>query len=74
MFLTQDISAVLQGETNINVLPPPFYSESSPAVPVLPSTGPNCHVPTEQQQPVPRVLQEPSKRVSTERLVCVAVH
>lgn len=73
MFLTQKIYAVLQGVTNIIVLPPP-HSESSSSVPVLPSTGPNCHVPTEQQQPVPRVLQEPFERLSTERLVCVAVH
>ncbi len=48
--------------------------ESSVAVPVLPGPGPNRHVPTEQQQPVPRVLQEPSARVSAKRPACVSVH
>lgn len=53
---------------------PSLLSESSPAVSVLPGTGPDRHVPTEQQQPVPGVLQEPPARVSAERLVCVAVN
>lgn len=48
--------------------------ESSVAVLVLPGPGPHRHVPAEQQQPVPAVLQEPAARVSSERPVCVAVH
>lgn len=52
----------------------PLLSESSSAVPLLPGAGPDRHVPTEQQQPVPGVLQEPTPRVPAEGLVCVAVN
>lgn len=48
--------------------------EPSVAVSILPGPGPNCHVSTEQQQPVPGVLQEPPERVSAQGPVCVPVH
>lgn len=38
-------------------------SESCAAVPLLPGPDPHRHVSSEQQQPVPGVLQEPTKRV-----------
>lgn len=49
-------------------------SEPGAAVPVLPGPGANCNVSTQQQQPVPGILQKSSPRVSAQRPVCVSVH
>lgn len=57
--------------TSLHLSPSP---ESCAAVPVLPGPGPHRHVSSEQQQPVPGVLQKPSQGVPPERPVCVPVH
>lgn len=48
--------------------------EPGAAVPVLPGPGANCDVSTQQQQPVPGILQKSSPRVPAQRPVCVPVH
>lgn len=49
-------------------------TEPCPAVSVLPDSGPHCHVPTQQQQSVPRVQQEPSAGVPQEGADGLSVH
>lgn len=49
-------------------------TESSSAVLVLPGSGSNRHVSTQQQQPVPGILQEPSQRVPAQRPAGLSVH
>lgn len=49
-------------------------TEPSAAVPVLPSSGTNCNVSTQQQWPVPGILQKPTERLPAQRSVCVPVH
>ena len=49
-------------------------TESSASVPLLPLPGAHRHVASEQQRPLPGVLQEPSAGVPPQRLVCVPVH
>lgn len=61
-------------DTNTTVTVSSCPTEPCPAVPVLPGPGSHCHVPTQQQQSVPRIQQEPSAGVPQEGTDGLPVH